>query len=109
MLQIPCEKVFRQCLGTQNPLQKYLQKGLEHKGEIKFNNLQNWMSILRRQTYLPCHCVIIFPRNLPIPEETKLFYGYKSKKTPTYSTLEHTPDPQPHAYVSEILSSIYSE
>ena len=30
VLQIPCP--IRRCLGTQNPLQNHLQKGLEHKG-----------------------------------------------------------------------------
>ena len=31
LLQIPCEV---RCLGTQNPLQNHLQKGLEHKGLV---------------------------------------------------------------------------
>ena len=37
VLQIPCEKLF---LGTQNPLQNHLQKGLEHKGmtHVIFNS-----------------------------------------------------------------------
>ena len=36
--------LFGMCLGTQNPLQNHLQKGLEHKGKFSFPLLTKFFS-----------------------------------------------------------------